>query len=83
MNNKILISLFAAIILVFVFEGVKAIDQIESDFAVVVEQQANNINNIDKVFHELNRFKEFLYCMNGVAIVVLLPILISFTKEKS
>ena len=83
MNNKILISLFAAIILVFVFEGVKAIDQIESDFAVVVEQQANNINNIDKVFHELNRFKEFLYCMNGVAIVILLPILISFTREKS
>jgi uncharacterized membrane protein len=83
MNNKILISLFAAIILIFVFEGVKAINQIDDDFIVVVQEQANDIKSIDKVLSELNSFKEFLYCMNGVAVVILLPILISFTKEKS
>jgi len=83
MSNKILISLFAAIILIFVFEGVKAINQIDDDFIVVVQEQANDIKSIDKVLSELNSFKEFLYCMNGVAVVILLPILISFTKEKS
>lgn len=83
MSNKILISLFAAIILIFVFEGVKAINQIDDDFIIVVQEQASDIKSIDKVLRELNRFKEFLYCMNGVAVVILLPILIGFTKEKS
>lgn len=83
MRNKILISLFAAIILIFVFEGIKAVEQIEEDFIVVVQNQADDIKNIDKVLRELSRFKEFLFCMNGVAVVIILPILIGFTNNKS
>jgi uncharacterized membrane protein len=77
MSNKILISLFAVIILIFVFEGVKALDKIDSSFIKVVESQAENIENIDEVFNELERFKEFLYFMNGAVVMIILPALIN------
>jgi uncharacterized membrane protein len=83
MNNKILISLFAAIILLFVFKGVQTIDRIDSSFVDVVQEQASNIQDVEKVLDELQRFKEFLYCMNGLAVVIIIPVFMSCENRKS
>jgi uncharacterized membrane protein len=83
MNNKVLFFLFATIILIFVFMGINAIDEIDSSFVDVLQEQMGSIQGIKKVFDGLQGFKEFLYYMSGLAVAIIAAVFMSRRNKKS
>lgn len=83
MNNKVLFFLFATIILIFVSMGINAIDEIDSSFMDLLQEQMVSIQGIKKVFDGLRGFKEFLYYMSGLAVAIIAAVFMSRRNKKS
>ena len=83
MNNKILISLFCSILLVFVLQGVNLFYKINYIFENIQATEFGKIKDFNGLFVELNNFENFLYYTGSLIIAIVLPVFIKKNKQKT
>jgi hypothetical protein len=83
MNNKILISLFCSILLIFVIQGINIVYKINYIFQNISINEIEKNKDFNKLFIELNNFENFLYYTGGLMVAILLPVFINNEKQKT
>ncbi len=83
MNNKILLCLFSLILLIFIFQGVNTVHKVTYIFQNIPMDKIEKINDINKIFIELDNFENFLYCIGGLMIAIILPVFVNNEKQKT